>query len=54
MTKQTNLYPIGTVIRKYCLDTSSFHREEIMPYNAVNNLYHIKYIQGDREESNYD
>ena len=42
------------MIRKYFLDTSPFHEGEITSYNAVNNLYHVKYIQGDREEFTYD
>ena len=37
-SKPVNLYPIGTIIRKWCTDTLSFH-----------NLYHVKYLQGDRE-----
>ena len=51
--KQTNLYLIGTIIRKYCMDTSSFYEGEITSFDAVNNLYHVKYIQGDRGEFTY-
>ena len=52
--KSINLYPIGTIIRNYCLDISSFIESEVTSYNAINNLYHFKYIQGDREGFTYD
>ena len=51
--KPINLYPIGTIIRKYNINASSFHEDEITSYNAINNLYHVKYLQSDREEFTY-
>ena len=53
-SKPVNLYPIGTIIRKEYTDTLSFLKGEIISFDATNNLYHVNYLQGDREEFTYD
>ena len=53
-SRPINLYPINTIIQKYYADTLSFHKGEITSFDATNNLYHVKYLQGDKEEFTYD
>ena len=53
-SQPSNLYPIGTIICKYHSDILSFHEGGITSFDATNNLYHVKYLQGDREEFTYD
>ena len=45
---------MGTIIRKWDAGTNSFHKGAITSFDATNNLYHVKYLQGDREEYTYD
>ena len=45
---------MGTIIRKWDTDSLSFHEGAITSFDAINNLYHVKYLQGDREEFTYD
>ena len=52
--RSINLYPIGTIIQKYYAYALSFHEGEITSFDVTNNLYHVKYLQGDREEFIYD
>ena len=53
-SRSINLYPISTIIRKYYADILSFHKGEITLFDATNHLYHVKYLQGNREEFTYD
>ena len=50
----TALYPLGTIIcRKFEID-NIFHKGEVMMYDPTNNLYHIKYRDGDIDDFNYE
>ena len=53
-SKPVNLYPMGTIIRRWDTDSLSFHEGAITSFDAINNLYHVKFLQGDREEFTYD
>ena len=52
-TTMATMYPIGTVIRRYSLDTSSFQEGEVTLYNDWCNLYEIDYSFGGREKFIY-
>ena len=42
------------IIQKYYANTLSFNEGEITSFNATNNHYYVKYLQGNREEFTYD
>ena len=47
------LYPLGTIIRYKCEIDNLFHEGEVMKYDPTNNLYLIKYRDGDIDDFNY-
>ena len=46
-SQPTNLFPIGTIIKK------DIHEGEITSYDPVNKYYKVKFEDGDREEYTY-
>ena len=50
----TILYPLGTVIRHKYKDDNIFLEGKVTAYDTTNNLYHIKYREGDTDDFNYD
>ena len=46
-SQPTNLFPIGTIVKK------GIHEGEITSYDPVNNYYKVKFEDGDREEYTY-
>ena len=56
-SKPTALYPLGTIIRRKCEIDNLFHEGEVTMYemyDTTNNLYRIKYKDGDIDDFNYD
>ena len=50
----TALYPLGTIIRHKCEIDNLYHEGEVMMYDPTNNLYRIKYRDGDVDDFNYE
>ena len=48
-TRSTNLYDIGTIIRKR-FNNNKYYEGEVTNYDPINRLYQIKYLGGDSEE----
>ena len=53
-SKPTALYPLGTIICRKCEIDNLFHEREVMMYDPTNNLYRIKYRDGDIDDFNYN
>ena len=50
----TALFPIGTIIRCRCENDNIFYECEVTAYDTTNDLYHIKYREGDTDDFIYD
>ena len=48
------MYPLGTIVRRKCEIDDLFHEGEVMTYDPTNNIYCIKYRDGDIDDFNYD
>ena len=50
----TSLFPLGTIIRRRCENDNLFYEGEVTAYDSINNLYEIKYKEGEIDDFTYE
>ena len=50
----TSLFPLGTIIRHRCENDNLFYEGEVTAYDSINNLYEIKYKEGEIDDFTHE